>query len=71
MSKFDFVKREAIEERVDIAYKTSIQLQDTIKYLKQVRSFNELSEEEFKILEEANKILIKAMENMENALEEE
>lgn len=71
MSKFDFVKREAIEERVDIAYKTSIQLQDTIKYLKQVRSFNELSEEEFRILEEANKILIKAMENMENALEEE
>ena len=71
MSKFDCVKREAIEKRVDIACKTSMQLQDTIQYLKQVRSFNELSEEEFRILEEANKILIKAMENMENALEEE
>lgn len=71
MSKFNFIKREAVEKRVDIASQTSMLLIDTISYLKQVREFNKLSEEEFKILEEANKILIKAMENMEYELEEE
>lgn len=71
MSKFDFIKREAVEKRIDVASQTSMLLIDTISYLKQVRDFNKLSEEDFEILEEANKILIKAMENMEDELEEE
>lgn len=71
MNKFDTIKRELVEDYLNKGVEVTIDLQKTTQRLKAIRSFSKLSEAEFTVLEEAQRVLQKALENIEDDLEEE
>lgn len=71
MKRFETISRELIEERLDLTSNTVAELIETTQLLKTIKSFTGLNDEDFKKLEEAKDILIKAMDNIEDELEKE
>lgn len=71
MKRFETISRELIEERLDLTSNTTAELIETTQLLKTIKSFTGLNDEDFKKLEEAKDILIKAMDNIEDELEKE
>lgn len=71
MKRFETISRELIEERLDLTSNTVTELIETTQLLKTIKSFTGLNDEDFKKLEEAKDILIKAMDNIEDELEKE
>ena len=71
MKRFETISRELIEERLDLTSNTVAELIETTQLLKTIKSFTGLNDEDFKKLEEAKDILIKAMDSIEDELEKE